>query len=265
MRLASIIQMKVDGDTFDGINNIFQSIGVVESVIVFTTLLFIWGLYRIVYTWGMNKFSEASLEKDRRITELTRMLADSAKTEFSDTNRHYLGIDDFKDLENHPFFQNINYWLAIRINQMNMTDDTKSNIFKDYVTIRYTAVKENWISFIKNNDISKLNRTELNAILVDLIIKITQDVKINIDKANFPEVALVEMEKSVQIIDKIVISAIESFTSNEHFENGFDVVYTLLTIKMHILEVVFYELVMTLEKLNGSLKKQSYKPKFYKN
>lgn len=258
--------MSVDGDTINGINNLFDSIGVIETVIIFAVVLFIWGLYKLIYSWGMNKFSEASLEKDRRISELTRILADSAKSELSTINdTHYLGIDDFKNLENHPIFQNINYWLAVRINQMNLSNITKSNIFKDYVTIRYKAVIENWLDFIKKENIQKLTRNELNSRLVKLIIKIAEDVQKNIDVAEFPDIALVEMEKSVQIVDKIIISAIESFTSNKHFENGFDVVYTLLTIKMHILEVIFYDLVMTLEKLNGTLEKEIYVPKFYKN
>jgi hypothetical protein len=262
--LALLMQLNLDGDTLNGINKIFESFGVVQTVLIFCIVLFIWGCYRLIYTWGMNKFSERALEKDRRIDELTKILADSAKTEILN-NKKYLIMDDFKNLENHPLFQNINYWLAVRINQMNMSDNNKSNIFKDYVTIRYTAVKKNWIAFIRDNNISELTRNELKVILIDTLIKITKDIKENIEVANFPETALVEMEKSAQIIDKIVISAIESFTTSEHFENGFDVLYTLLTIKMHILEVVFYELVMSLEKLNGSLQNQTYTPKFYKN
>jgi len=258
-----LLQMDVNGDTLNGINKIFQSIGVVQTIATFAIILFIWGCYRLIYKWGITKFSSIAIEKDKRIDELTKILAESAKSDFSNT-RNYLVIDDFKNLENHPFFQNINYWLAIRINQMNMSDVTKSNIFKDYVTIRYTAVKENWVTFIKNNNIDKLSRSELNAALVNLLINITKDVKNNIEIAKFPSVALFEMEKAVQIIDKIVISAIESFTSNQHFENGMDVLYTILTIKMHVLEVVFYELVMTLEKLNGQLAKEDYTPKFYK-
>lgn len=258
------MQFNFDGDALNGINKIFESIGVAQTLLIFIIVLFIWGSYRLLYTWGMNKFSELALEKDKRITELTTILGNSIQNSNSNS-KHYLEIEDFKNLEDHPFFQNINYWLAVKINQMHISDVTKNNIFKDYVTIRYTAVKENWINFIKNIDISKLNAKKLNLVLIDLLIKITKDVKEDIDVAGFPNIALIEMENSVHIIDKIILSAIESFTSNLHFENGYDVIYTLLTIKMHILEVVFYELATTIEKLNGALSGVEYTLKFYKN
>ena len=127
-----LLQMDVNGDTLNSINKIFQSIGVAQTVATFAIILFIWGCYRLIYKWGITKFSSIAIEKDKRIDELTKILAESAKSDFSNT-RNYLVMDDFKNLENHPFFQNINYWLAIRINQMNISDVTKNNIFKDYI------------------------------------------------------------------------------------------------------------------------------------
>lgn len=252
-----------DGSLIHGLSELFDKLGVIQVIGIFGVGLTIYLLYRIIYAWAVSKFSDTSKEKDNKIEELTKMLAKSTKKDVVSTQQ-YIGSDSLTNLKQHPFFDNLNIWLEIRLGQMKIEPAAKYNIFKDFLYIKLSVMKNNWVNFINSHDLVNMSREELKSSLTNLLITINNETIDKVDSAGFPDVILKELNDSSVLADKLISTAIEGFISNDHFEDGYDALYAILQVNMSVLEVIVYDLAGIMSGLNGSLDHIEYDIQFYK-
>lgn len=252
-----------DGSLIHGLSELFDKLGVIQVIGIFGIGLTLYLAYRIIYAWATSKFSDSSKEKDQKIEELTKLLAKNNKREHSLSNQ-YIGSDNLTNLKQHPFFDNLNIWLEIRLGQMKIEPESKYNIFKDFLYIKLSVMKRCWLNFINSNDLVNMSREELKSGITHLLITINNETLDKVESAGFPQEILKELNNSSVLADKLMSTAIEGFISNSHFEDGYDSLYAILQVNMSVLEVIVYDLASLMNSLNGSLDHIEYEIQFYK-
>lgn len=257
--------IKPDGSLVHELSELFDKFGVIQVVLLFTLGLGLFLAYRLGYAWFTSRFSENTKQKDEKIDELTKMLAKMSKKERSNNaTTQYIDSNTIVNLRQHPFFDNLDIWMEIRLGQMYIEPESKYNIFKDFLYIKLSVMKNRWLKFIENNDFANMSRDELKSNLMALLITINNETLDKIESAGFPDKVLKKLNKSSVLVDRLISTAIEGFTTNDHFEDCYDAMYAILQVNMSILEVVVYDLAGIMTKLNGSLDDVVYEVKFYK-
>lgn len=262
------IEGKVDGNVIDSISNLFQNFGIVPILLVsfFAVVLylfFIW-IKRLIFSSDKKKKEEQIIELQSEVKNLTQAIASSMlnKKQYSNEGLvNSLTIDAIKDLTKHPVFSNIDYILSVKLNQTTFSSKIKYDIFRDFVIVKYTIFKDNWLKYLATHKNIETTREELKDQLTKLFITIDDEVSIELSNLKIPYIALVELNKSSQIGDKFLHSSIETFIDSNNFRSAEDIIYTILNLAVQVIEVIFYDLILNLEKLNGQLEQEVYEKK----
>lgn len=255
--------VNVDGSFIDSVKGLFQEFGFGPVIAVVMVLVFLF----IFYKWMMVRITQKEKEKDEKIEELTKAIASIALDKNkpnSSSLTHTLSIESISDLTQHPIFFNIEYMLGVKMNQTIFSNAAKKNIFNDFLNVRFTCFNDMWKRYIKNSPHFEISREELNSQITKLFIDIDICTKQEYSKLGIPNDIMFELQKSSSLADVFLHSATETFIKTKVFKSGEDIIYNILTLSMHINEVIFNNLILSIEKFNGKLDNLEYKSKFNK-
>jgi hypothetical protein len=261
------VGVEVNGTFLDSVGKLFQMFGVLE---ILGSATFIVLLY-IIVKYINFKMSDIVKDKNEQIDKLTEKLIESGKNfapistnvteevSVNSTNYNKQHIVKYKTLFSHPLFYSIDYMISVKLGQVNLTSKIKKEIFKDYIEIKYSSIKNGWLKFLGSSDISTMDSDELRNKIIQIFIDVNLEMEENTKKLNMPEIALVELNKSFQVIDSFLFSSIEVLTESMVFDDNAEAVYTILDLTLKSMDVGFHSVVINLEKLNGQLESVNYK------
>lgn len=258
-----LFQVNVDGGLIGSIKDLFLEFGAgpVLSIIIIGLILYVF------YKWVIHKIVQKDKEKDKKIEELTKAMASIALDKNKNTSglSNTLSIEKITDLSQHPFFYNIEYMLGVKMNQTVFSSASKKNLFNDFLHVRFNCSLIIWKNFLKNTPHYEMSREELNVHITKLFIDIDNCRKKEYKNLNIPSNVMMEFQKSSSLADTFLHSASETFIQTKVFKSGEDIIYSILTLCMHINEVIFNNLILSAEKFNGSLDNLNYKSKLTKD
>lgn len=172
-----------------------------------------------------------------------------------------------KNLVNHELFSLINKTTNVSLNHVSFENDRiKTKIFKDFIRVQLTVIKENTLALIENIDINKINRVdfehELKDLLTDIIVEYNKKAK---DK--FLEKGLTN-EQAVTILSMFdkwhmdtlsaVYSRVDNITSPIYKTNYLKLLLFLEILCMMV-ELSITDGVKTFNDMNGYFKNLEYK------
>lgn len=260
------VGVDVNGTFLDSVGKLFQMFGIIEILATATFLVLLYlGVKYINF-----KMSDIIKDKNEQIDKLTEKLIESGKgdvvkdlpkEEVTPLNpTHYRKhITEYKELFSHPLFYAIDYMIAVKLGQINITSKTKKEIFRDYIEVKYVTLKKGWLSFLGNPNISTMNNDELRNKITKIFIDVNNEMESKTKKLNIPEIALTELNKSFQLVDAFLFSSIEVLTESNVFDDNAEVIYTILDLTLKSMDVGVHSVIINLEKLNGQLDKIGYK------
>lgn len=255
--------VKVDGTFLDSLKDIFLEFGLFQVFGIITGLVLLY----ILYKWTINYLSNKDKEKDKKIAELTQAMASMAL----DKNRssisgltHNLSIENINNIQQHPLFSNVEYLLGVKVNKTNFSSLTKKNIFSDFLYVRFTCSVDSWKNFLEEESHFEITREVLHSKITKLFIQIDNCAKELYAQTDIPSNVMFELQKSASLADTFLHSATETFIQSKVFKSAEDILYSILTLSIHINEVIFNNLILSLEKIQH-LEDVEYNPKFTKN
>lgn len=275
-------ETKIDGSLLNSINAMFTQFGIYQILFAF----FIVSVTVLIYKFISAKISNMSNDKkDILIADLTEKITNlnsrknnngidiDVNIESTQTQNNIpphkmvqkIDIEEFHDLRKHPYFSNIDYWLYVKIHQVNISNENKRNIFIDYMCIKYGTSKKRWYDFVSDTYISKMSKEELASELLKVTINISKEVDKELLSMGMPRLVIEKMDETTSLADKFMVTTINSFCNNQQFDDSFDIVFLLLNYYMNIIEVLFYDFMVKLEKMNGQLDNANYTSKILNN
>lgn len=247
--------IKVNTDYLSGLRDLFLSFGIVPILGVAVTGV----LLILLYKWISVKIVSNLKEKDERIDGLTRAIAAmNVNNGIAPGLTNSLTIEAMNDLTKHPVFSNIDYLLTVRINQTSFSTKKKHHIFKDYVDTKYSIFSDSLKTFLVHNKNYEISRNELKSRILHLFISLDEASSSKISELEIPYIALVELNKSAQMGDRFIHSSINTFSDSMNYRSAEDIIYAILNLSVQVIELVFNDMIINLEKLNGELDSIEY-------
>lgn len=184
------------------------------------------------------------------------------KITFSTTKKaHYTK----KDLLKHPIFQDLDYWLdiglkalKIKISPTHHEDEdytqSKEDIAKEVIRIKYTTIKESLTNFVNETDIDNIDNDVACMYFIDCLTKNLVTQKKRMLERGIPLKFLNKFHATSDITEKIVIASAKSF-----FNRGCDLtastkIYFMFNTLNGYLNIIFNNITEAIESINGDLK-----------
>lgn len=188
------------------------------------------------------------------------------KITFSTTKKaHYTK----KDLLKHPIFQDLDYWLdiglkalKIKISPTHHEDEdytqSKEDIAKEVIRIKYTTIKESLTNFVNETDIDNIDNDVACMYFIDCLTKNLVTQKKRMLERGIPLKFLNKFHATSDITEKIVIASAKSF-----FNRGCDLtastkIYFMFNTLNGYLNIIFNNITEAIESINGDLKDEYF-------
>lgn len=165
-----------------------------------------------------------------------------------------------KDLENHPIFLDLEYWLTagVSILQIN-TCLGKELIMKDLLLIKYELIKNKLIKALKDQITETTEIDDLMIIFTRLMAEYNKEQILRWKAANIPDLFIKKyLAVQVKNIDLLKGSARIVFSKNIISPN-FNRIYLLLSILRNYLATTYTNAVATILSMNGDLNGLEYR------
>lgn len=255
------------------ISKIFKDFGVLQTLGIILSGVGIYGLYKFILT----KLELLKSGKDRELEELRKevsILKEKSIKESSEYTKNLENInrtiskelknitnfqeDDLLDLNLHPFFSNLKYWINIKIPQTNIKNKTKRSVFVDYMTIKFFLQLVMWQEYISNTNLESKTVEQLESDLMELNTRYAIELNKEIANYKLPQIVIDKFQEIWNIYDSLYISFIYRVLSSTAFETNYDKLYVILDSLLNINEVLLLDFVTKIDSLNGELENANY-------
>lgn len=173
-----------------------------------------------------------------------------------------------KDIIKHPIFKDLDYWLNIGICAIRLKNNlhpeeedyinNKEKMAKEVIRIKYETTKESLKTFVEETDIDNLDADVACQYLLDCLTKnsITQKQRF-IERGISPKF-LNKFYLITDMTEKSIFSAIKNFFIRGCGLNTASKMYVALNTIDGYLNVIFNNLIDTIESINGDLKDELF-------
>lgn len=266
----------------DFIKHIVNSFGLFSIPIVLLLLLLIWMLYKWFTIKTDNDINDLKkkndellniilthISKDDKFGENNKIYIDhiaqshANKSEFHNKSFDmYLGVAG--DLTHHPIFNNIDYILKVKIKSISFSSKIKKDVFLDMTSLKLEITKIEWLKFLKSIDIDTGDREIIKQKMINVIYNINSKFDDETINYQIPELIKNLIYKSSLQNDDIIITTTKSMFDSINNDNIYNLIYTLLTYYMILIETSLYHIINNINELNGELDFMTYDVKFFK-
>ena len=173
-----------------------------------------------------------------------------------------------KDIIKHPIFKDLDYWLNVGMQAIRLRNNfhpeaedyvnNKERMAKEVIRIKYETTKETLLTFIEENDIDNLDSEVACQYLMDSLTKnsITQKQRF-IERGISPKF-LNKFYLITDMTEKSIFSAIKNFFIRGCGLNTASKMYVALNTLDGYLNVIFNNLMETIDNINGDLKDELF-------
>lgn len=174
-----------------------------------------------------------------------------------------------KDLLKHQIFNDLDYWVDIGLKALKLKSpinhhededytQSKENIAKEVIRIKYTTIKESLTNFVNETDIDNIDNEVACIYFIDCLTKNLITQKKRMLERGIPIKFLNKFHATSDIVEKIVIASAKSF-----FNRGCDLsvptkMYFLFNTLNGYLNIIFNNIIEAIESINGDLKDEYF-------
>ena len=173
-----------------------------------------------------------------------------------------------KDIQRHPIFRNLDYWLNIGIQAIRLKSNlhpeeedyanNKEKMAKEVIRIKYETTKESLKTFVEENDFDNMDEEVASSYLLDCLVKnsITQKQRF-IERGISPKF-LNKFYLLTDVTEKIIFNAVKNFFTRGCELSTATKMYVALTTLDGHLSIIFNNLIETIDSINGDLRDELF-------
>jgi hypothetical protein len=159
----------------------------------------------------------------------------------------------YKNLEQHPFFSTVNYWINIEIDNLNITNIAKRNVVRAFLKLKFTVFNDRLKEYIRNNVQDEEICTDGTLCIGNLVVDCLKEYE---DKARTKGVPDIFIDKFRQWHDPhtdITFESIRSVCESKFYTTNVEKIAAVLDILLYSFRMTIIDAERTINQLNGEL------------
>lgn len=155
-----------------------------------------------------------------------------------------------KKLDKHQFFNTIDYWVNIEINNLPIVNPLKKRVVCTFLKIKYSTFSKKIREFINN-----LTLEEENMDLETLIIDCLKEYEDNSRSAGIPDMFIDKFRIWNSSHTQILIDSVQSICASKFYDSFEEKIVAILDILTFSFRITLVDAERTINDLNGELEK----------
>jgi hypothetical protein len=166
----------------------------------------------------------------------------------------------WKELLNHSFFRSIQKMLNYEIQHLEIREQLRRAIFRDFLFIQFTVIQDKIKEFVDAGDMDKMSSDLFHNKLYSLVTEILQEYEAKALKQGIPEIVIIKFNKWHRDKTEIIYNFVNDVCdANDWYVSNSVKFYSFLNQMVSILDLTLIDARKTLVRLNGELDKVTYK------
>lgn len=180
-----------------------------------------------------------------------------------------------KDLQNHPIFKDLEYWLSVGIDSLHLRDNihpgdedyinNKEKMAKEVIRIKYETMKEALTKFVNEIDVDSIDEELASTYLMDCLAKENLAQKRKFNERGIPQKFLIKFYVVSDISRQLICNSIKNYLESDCESNTTTMLYLAFNTLDGYLNIIFNDLCETMNVINGDLKAEIFDGKTMSN